>query len=471
MRNVVVSGPRTRVRARRWDVVVLGSALPGLIAAVRLAMRRLRVLLVEEESAARLPIGVREPFFLAGATAGGVLDACLRALALPLIDRRRLLPDPVAYQVVLPGARLDLGAPALTGEELVAWGLAKPDTARALVRGLAEAAAAEREALLEAPIVRASRLPSLARGAAAPRPPRHARGLPDEVSHPPAALAPLIEAQLRALVNVATAAAPPEARARLLGGALEGGAWFESAEDSLLSLLRRRFQALHGEIRLLPGRFELVSVGELAGVAPALSDDVWFGRALVLNAPLGPLANWLAASGTPAPDFLPPAPPLRHRGWVDLKIAREALPEGMARRVIRVGDPAQPLEGANLLRIALFPERQERDVHAIASFTLPAAAIEDAALEREVGEAVLELMPFARDRVRRVAPLPRPHWDDDLALEDPAPGAGWPGEVDLRLLSRPPVYRLPREQVGVLGVEGDCLLGWRAGEAILAELG
>jgi hypothetical protein len=143
----------------------------------------------------------------------------------------------------------------------------------------------------------------------------------------------------------------------------------------------------------------------------------------------------------------------------------------MARRVIRVGDPAQPLEGANLLRIALFPERQERDVHAIASFTLPAAAIEDAALEREVGEAVLELMPFARDRVRRVAPLPRPHWDDDLALEDPAPGAGWPGEVDLRLLSRPPVYRLPREQVGVLGVEGDCLLGWRAGEAILAELG
>jgi hypothetical protein len=32
------------------------------------------------------------------------------------------------------------------------------------------------------------------------------------------------------------------------------------------------------------------------------------------------------------------------------------------------------------------------------------------------------------------------------------------------------VSRLPREQVGVLGVEGDCLLGWRAGDAILGDL-
>jgi len=473
MRSVEISGPRTRVRARRWDVVVLGSALPGLIAAVRLAMGRLRVLLIEEEAAARLPFGVREPFFLAGAS-GGVLDTVLRALALPLIDRRRLQPRPLAYQVVLPGARIDLGVPALTSEELVAWGLAKPETARALVRGLAEAAAGERDALLEAAIVRTSRLPGLGRGAASPRLPRHARGLPDEVSHPVAELATLFEAQVRALVHVASQTPPPEARARLLGGALEGGASFESAEESLLGLLRRRLQALHGEIRQLPGRFELVSVGELAGVAPAKSDDVWFGRALVLNTPLGPLTDWLTAPTPPglAPDFLPAAGALRRVGWVALQIESEVLPEGMARRVIRVGDPTRPLLGANLLRIALFPERQEREVLAIASFLLPDAELEqDLELEHEVVEAVLELMPFARGRVRRLAPLPRPRWDDDLALEDPAPGSGWPGEVDLRLLSRPPVYRLAREQVGVLGVEGDCLLGWRAGEAILAELG
>jgi hypothetical protein len=469
MRSVAISGTRSRTRARRWDVVVLGSSLPGLIAAVRLAMGRLRVLLVEEEAAARLPATVREPFFLAGSGNGGVLDACLRALTLPLIDRRRLLSEPLAYQVVLPDARVDVASAARTAEELVAWGLAKPDVARALARGLAEAAAGEREALLAAPVVRASRIAAGLGRAAGPRAPRHARGLPGEVSRPPDSLVPWLEAQVRALVNVATPVVPPEARARLLGGALEGGAGFESAEETLIGLLRRRFHALHGEIRLLPGRFELVSVGELAGVAPAMSDEVWFGRALVLNAPLGPLASWLESSGG-APDFLPMPKNLRHRVWTALKVSREALPEGMARRVIRVRDPRAPLDAANLVRIGIFPEKAGRDVQVIASYVEPLGEEAAAQAEAEVTESLLELMPFARERARRVAPVARPNWDDDLALEDPPAGAGWPSEVELRLLAKPLVHRLPREEVGVLGFEGDCLLGWRAGDAILSDL-
>lgn len=469
MREVASGSARSRVRARRWDVVVLGSALPGLVAAVRLAMGRLRVLIVEEEAAARLPAAVRDPFFLAGAASGGVLDACLRALALPLIDRRRLQTESIAYQVVLPGARVDVASPARTAEELVAWGLAKPDLARALMRGLSEAAAGEREALLEAPMVRALRIAAGLGRVAAPRAPRHARGLPSEVSQPTPELAPWLEAQLRALVNVATPNAPPEARARLLGGALEGGAGFESAEDTLVGLLRRRFHALHGEIRLLPGRFELVSIGELAGIAPAMSDEVWFGRALMLNTPLGPLTEWLEASGG-APDFLPERPKLRRRAWAALRMPRECVPEGMARRVLRVGDPGQPLEGANLVRIAVVPEKSGRDVQVIGTYLLPEGDVDEPALEAAVADAMLDLMPFARDPARRAIASPRPRWDDDLALEDPAPGTGWPSEVELRVLSRPPVYRLPREQVGVLGFEGDCLLGWRAGDAILGDL-
>lgn len=449
---------------------MLGSALPGLIAAVRLAMGRLRVLVVEEETAARQPAIVREPFFLAGAGAGGVLDACLRALAVPLIDRRRLAPEAIAYQVLLPDARVDVASPARTAEELVAWGLAKPEVARGLVRGLHEAATGEREALLEAPIVRPLRMGGgLGRGAGAPRAPRHARGLPAEVSQPPPELLPWLDAQMRALVSVATPVAPPEARARLLGGALEGGAGFDTAEETLIGLLRRRFHALHGEIRLLPGRFELVSVGEFAGVAPAMSDEVWFGRALVVNAPLGPLSDWLEHSGG-VPDFLPPRPALRRRGWTALRMPRESVPEGMARRFVRVADPSRPLEGANLVRVSAIPEKSGRDVQVVATYLLPDGVTEDAALEVEVAEGLLELMPFARERARRAAASPRPHWDDDLALEDPPAGAGWPSEVDLRVLGKPPVYRLPREQIGVLGFEGDCLLGWRAGEAILADL-
>jgi flavin-dependent dehydrogenase len=38
-------------RVRRWDALVLGGALPGLVAAVRLAKRGARVLMLEEDRA------------------------------------------------------------------------------------------------------------------------------------------------------------------------------------------------------------------------------------------------------------------------------------------------------------------------------------------------------------------------------------------------------------------------------------
>lgn len=98
MKRVVLSGPQAHLRAQRWDVVILGTALPGWIAAIRLAMAHLRVLVLTERATARRPHWLRDPFFLAGAAPGGILDACLRALALPLIDRRRLVREPIAYQ-------------------------------------------------------------------------------------------------------------------------------------------------------------------------------------------------------------------------------------------------------------------------------------------------------------------------------------------------------------------------------------
>jgi hypothetical protein len=66
---------------------------------------------------------------------------------------------------------------------------------------------------------------------------------------------------------------------------------------------------------------------------------------------------------------------------------------------------------------------------------------------------------------RRVTP---PRWDDDDWLEDPpeSPGA----LAELRISSRPPVFRLDRSRFGGLGLEGDLLVGWRGGDAIAAEL-
>jgi hypothetical protein len=44
--------------------------------------------------------------------------------------------------------------------------------------------------------------------------------------------------------------------------------------------------------------------------------------------------------------------------------------------------------------------------------------------------------------------VPAPQWDnDDGWLEDPKPGGGWPGEIDLRLSSRPPIYHLDRAAI------------------------
>ena len=89
-------------RVRRWDAVVLGSALPGLIAAIRLGMRDHRVLILEEDAAAVAYPGMREPFMMAGSGSDGVLGSCLKALEIPLIDRRRIRAAFPAYQVALP---------------------------------------------------------------------------------------------------------------------------------------------------------------------------------------------------------------------------------------------------------------------------------------------------------------------------------------------------------------------------------
>lgn len=469
MRGLASASPGASLRARRWDAIVLGGALPGLVTAARLGMDGLRVLVVEEEAAARAHPALREPFFLAGAN-GGVLDACLRMLTVPLIERRKIEPDAVAYQVALPQMRIDVGEPQLTIEELVGWGLAKPDAARDLVRALQEGAAAERAAMLEAPVVRGGMLRSLARAGAPMRPAIHGRGLALEAASPPEALAPFLDAQVRALSNLGSAPVPPEARARLLGAALEGGAGFGVADGFLRGLLRRRCQALFGEFRTVSGPFELQAVGAHPGIAIAGSRDVWLGRVVVLNAPRASLAAALAEDGAEVPSLLNATAATHRRMSLHFRAPRSVLPEGMARRVVHVADPGRPLEGTNLVTLALQPSlRGDESVEVVASAVLPAEAAASGGWDAEVEAAVRSLMPFSEGRLQRERSAV-PRWDHDGSLGDPRPGEGWPGDVEIRASSRPPIYALDREGVAALGVEGDLLLGWRAAEAIRAEL-
>jgi hypothetical protein len=465
MRSVPLDGPEGRLRARRWDVVVLGSALPGLVAAVRLGMAGARVLVVAEEAAAKTPPLLLEPFYLAGSRPAGVLQACLTALGVPPIERRGVEREELAYQVVSAGARIDVGLPARTQDEWVAWGLAKPELARDAVRGLESAAQAEGEALLEATLIRRGVRRAPARPATPGGGGRHLRGLPASLSKPEPGLARFLEVQLRALSNLATSQPSPEARARLLGAPLEGGLRFAPGRGPR-ALVRRRLEQAHGEVRVTTGPFELVEVDGHPGIALWRQRDAWLGRALVLNAPLGRLGEVLGRAGGEVPEFLRVPPPAHRRAALQLRALREVLPEAMASRLVLVDDA-----GESPICIAFHDhERDPRQVDVTATRALEDGSDLAAAHDR-LEQAVRALLPFSERRIGRVAEAPRPEWDDELALGDPqGSGGGWPTEVEIRLPTRAPVFALPREELAGLGPEGDLLLGWQAGDTIAAAL-
>lgn len=463
MREISLDGspesPGGRLRARRWDAVVLGGALPGLVAAVRMGMAGLRVLVVEEETAARIPPLLREPFFLPAPLPDSPVQRCLVALGLPLIERRAIAQSELAYQLVLPDARIDVGLPGRTQEELVGWGLAKPEVAHELVRALESAAHAEAEVLLRSGVVRGG-----ARPAAAGPPGRHMRGLPAVLRQAEPGFAALLEAQVRALSHLGSGEPSPEATARLLGSALAGGAVFPAGRG-LRALARRRVEELHGEFRTVATPFELAEIDGHPALVLQRSRDAWLGRALVLNLHEGCLTQALQEDGLEVPGFLRAEPPQRRRAALQLTAIREALPEALAPRAILGGDA----DGTPTTLAVLPSERGSRYVELVVTRALSADGRLSEAHDRMEAE-VRALLPFSEKKLARVAVADRPRWDDELALSDLAPGGGWPSETDLRAGARTQVYRLCRHGVAGLGSEGDLLLGWQAGDALTATL-
>ena len=465
MRRLTRVTDTARLRARRWDAIVLGSGLSGLVAAARLGSAGHRVLVVEEDAARALHPALREPFFLAGSRDGGILDACIRELSIPLLDRRRLEPERLAYQVTGPKLRLDVGGPDVTRPELENWGLCGGDEANRMLRALAEATEAERKAMLTSPVVRLGRRLSLGRPGSTGS---HVRGLPAEVAHPGPELRPILDAQVSALSNLAAADVTAEARARLLGCALSGGVGFGDGPPWLLGLLRKRIEDVHGEFRSVAGSFALGSVDNRPGIMVEDTDEIWVGRGLVVAAAPSALAAVLDPETTP--EFLKQARPRRRRIGLHLQVDRDVLPRGMCPRLVILGEPNPERPFSD--RVACVTAYA--NPHDTGRFDLVARLRVDddediEAAEDELEERLHGLMPFAGDRIER-RPQRRPTWDDDGWLEDPLPGRGWPAEIDIRALSKPPVYSLDRACVGSLGVEGDMLLGWRAGDAIANDL-
>jgi hypothetical protein len=471
-------------RARRWDALILGSGIPALVAAARIGGAGQRVLVVEEEAHAKLPAALREPFFLSGFRDEGVLDACLRALTVPLIDRRRFAAERLAYQVAADPYRLEIGQPVVTAEELVTWGLAKPDDAQALVRRLIESSEIERKLLLQAPFVRIGRRVAGSRGL--PGIGNHKRGLPGDAAVATGPLGQVIAAQIRSLSNLGQTTPSPEAQARLLGVGLAGGVGFTDSPPWLADLLRKRVTALYGDFRTLPGAFELVSVSGQPGIRVVQTGEIWLGRSLVLAAPLSALQDTLGNDPMrPAPSLLDRSVSRAYRAVFLYRIPTTILPEGMGARVILPGDRSDKIEaGAKFgpesddpsVTITAFPSQTQSGwVDLVVRGLIPVTDVASlperlSRLEKSIAGRLEALMPFCGDNLEYVEVTP-PQWDsDDGWLEDSPPGTGWPAEIDLRLSTRPPIYHLDRAAVAGLGLEGDLLLGWRGGDAIAAEL-
>jgi len=480
--------PSEAPRARRWDALILGSSLTALVAAARIGASGQRVLIVEEGARAALPPALKEPFFLTGLRDEGVLDACLKLLSVPLIDRRRVAAERLAFQIAADPVRIDVGQAAVTAEELVAWGLAKPEEAQTLVRELIESSKVERGVLLESAAVRIGRRTTGGRPAQIGH---HRRGLPGIVGTLSGPLPGLVSAQIRALSNLGLGSPPPESQARLLGVPLAGGAGFADGPPWLYDLLRKRVTSSYGDFRTLNGDFDLVAVSGQPGVRVRRTGEIWLGRTLVLAAPPSslrdsylsgavsghgdPAASSAASAGGSAGVPTRPVPSILERGGQRayraaflFSVPTAVLPEGMSARLIL---PEQDAESPTTAITAFPSQTHSQRVDLVARAVVPDRDPERLArLRARIAARLRDLMPFCRDTVVSID-VEMPRWDgDDGWLEDPLPGLGWPSEVDLRLSTRPAIYHLDRAAVAALGFEGDLLLGWRGGDAIAAEL-
>jgi hypothetical protein len=463
--------PSEAPRARRWDALVLGSGIRAQAAAARIAAGGLRVLVVEEADRTTLPPALREPFFLGGLRDEGVLDALLRKLNVPLIDRRRIATERLAYQVAADPVRLDVGQPSVMAEELVTWGLLKPDDAMALVRRLLEASEIERHLLLESSFVRLGRRLGVSRATSIVG--NHKRGLPGDASSATGNLRRILDAQTRALSNLGQSRPTPEAQARLLGLGLAGGVGFSDNPPWLVDLLRKRVTGLYGDFRTVNGDFELVSVSGQPGIRVRRTGEIWLGRVMVLGAAPSALRDIARRSeGIAPPSILERRVSRSYRATLLFRVPTSILPEGMgARLILPATDDSSPTISVTAFPSQSHPNRVDLVARGMIRDADPSRLEEQAnALREDVARRLRDLMPFCGDQLDRID-VKMPQWDhDDGWLEDPPPGQGWPGETDLRISSRPPIYHLDRSAVAGLGLEGDLLLGWRAGDAIAEEL-
>jgi phytoene dehydrogenase-like protein len=490
-----------------YDAVLIGTGLPTLLAGGLLAKRGFRVLLVGqgqplpsyEIEGAMLP---RAPFTLAAHDSPAV-SRVFSELALRPLVRRRVRPLTPAFQAVLPRHRLDLGTDpdALTREverEFPAVRRAVDDFMRATQRSWDSINRLVERDLMWPPTGFFERREH-ARAAL-----HHPFGKDDAGPHPLADLADdhpfrvVVNHALRFVDGTPLGAGNGPRQLRMFAGLLRGAELMEGGYTGLAELLLDSMRTHNGEVRLAD-RIDRIGMrrGAVDHVRLSPSDEEVGCHFVLSGLPVSRIGRLLAdrtafdgmldVLGTPRPAFF--------RYTLNAVLEREALPEGMARDVLLIGDARGEALG-RALRVEAAPLADGQRAVLSAELLVPARASEiEAQVLGSLRERVL-------DSLDRLSPFLRRHL---LWVDSPHDGRGW-YDAQKQAYREPPdtfrrgpdtmgvIYQYPRtslhgvcalpvrtpvkrfflcsEQVAPgLGQEGTFLAAWSAARAVTKSLG
>ena len=362
-----------------FDIVCLGFDLSGLVASTLLARQGYRTLIlrravVSSEGAGAYPrSGIRQsPLLFIGQHSSPVLRQVLVDLGLTQELRNRLLPLDPAYQVLMPGHRLDLGGTAPDTREEVARELPEARDRLDPLLGRIHDLHEQVQSLFEPPLV----LPPVGfwqRRALVLR--LRAAGLSEElgIEDPLGGLGrddPLrlfFELPCAFLVSSDSASLGRLARCRLLGHLQHGVSFISGSRDGLAELVLDRFSCYGG---VLDDNSVAEGIELGWGKAPLISLS-HSGEEIGCNQIL------FNQDAQRLPELLPPSQKRSalqelvdrvrvgsYRATLCLSVRSEAIPAAMGRLAFLVGDHAAPLIEENLVMITVQGEGGAREITA-----------------------------------------------------------------------------------------------------------
>jgi phytoene dehydrogenase-like protein len=398
-----------------YDAVLVGINLHTLLTGGLLAKRGFRVLVVGQQQplpsykveGLSLPRGVSA----LPAADSPVVTRVFAELALKPLVRRRLRPLQPAFQAILPEHRVDLGAaPDLFGREVErefpAVRRAADDFARATQRCWENL-----NRLLERDLVwppggfferrefaRATLHQPFGKDDAA----TPLSELADE--HP---LRAIINAALRFSDGTSLGSGNPQRELRQIAALLHAAELAEGSMLGLWELLIDSIRTHNGEVRL-SDRVDAIGVrrGALDGVRLSPADEEVGCHFVLSGLPVTRLARLLSDRRDldRMLDELGAPTPLAFRYTLNLVLAAEAIPEGLARNAFLLAHPRAQL-GEDVLRIEHAPLNAELAVLS-AQALIPVASLESSGYLEGLRERVLtrlhELSPFLRSHLKLV---------------------------------------------------------------------